>query len=38
MNTYDPMNCIVYLHLTRETDPYAAPVTSDLTHPAQIPR
>jgi hypothetical protein len=28
MNTYDPMDCIVYLHVAREPDPYAVPVTS----------
>ena len=28
MNTYDPANGMVYLHLTRASDPYAVPVTS----------
>ena len=28
LNTYDPMDCIVYHHMARETDPYAVPVTS----------
>ena len=28
MNTYDPMDCIVYHHMARETDPHAVPVTS----------
>jgi hypothetical protein len=28
MNTYDPMDCIVYHHMAREADPYAVPVTS----------
>ena len=28
MNTYDPMDCIVYRHMARETDPHAVPVTS----------
>jgi hypothetical protein len=36
MNTYDPMNCIVYRHLTRETDPYAVPITSGRSC-AQLP-
>ena len=27
MNTYDPANGIVYRHMTRESDPYAIPVT-----------
>jgi hypothetical protein len=28
LNTYDPMDCIVYHHMALETDPYAVPVTS----------
>ncbi len=28
MNTYDPANGMVYLHMTRESDAYAVPVTS----------
>jgi hypothetical protein len=31
LNTYDPMDCIVYHHMARETDPYAVPVTSGRT-------
>jgi hypothetical protein len=36
LNTYDPMDCIVYHHMCRETDPYAAPVTSGRSC-AQLP-
>ena len=28
MNTYDPINSIVYRHMGRETYPYAVPSTS----------
>ncbi len=28
MNTYDPADGIVYLHLASETDPYCTPVVS----------
>ena len=28
MNTYDPANGMVYRHMTRESDPYAVPVTT----------
>ena len=28
MNTYDPMDCIVYRHVVREADPYAVPLLS----------
>ena len=28
MNTYDPMDCIVYRHMVREADPYAVPLLS----------
>jgi hypothetical protein len=28
MNTYDPMDSIVYQHLARHADPYAVPLTS----------
>ena len=31
MNTYDPMNCIVYRHMVREADPYPVPLTSGRT-------
>ncbi|HYH24352.1 MAG TPA: hypothetical protein VD834_03305 [Blastococcus sp.] len=27
MNTYDPMNCIVYRRMARQVDPYAVPLT-----------
>jgi hypothetical protein len=36
MNTYDPMNYIVYRHMSRETDPYAVPVRSGRSC-AQLP-
>jgi hypothetical protein len=28
MNTYDPMDSIVYQHMARQADPYAVPLTS----------
>ncbi len=28
MNTYDPMNCIVYRHMAREGDLYSRPLTN----------
>jgi hypothetical protein len=28
VNTYDPANGMVYRHTTRESDPYAVPVTA----------
>jgi hypothetical protein len=28
VNTYDPADGIVYVHMARESDPYAVPVTS----------
>ncbi len=31
MNTYDPAKSIVYVHMARESDPYATPVTSTRT-------
>ena len=36
MNTYDPMDCIVYHHMARETDPHAVPVTTGRSC-AQLP-
>jgi hypothetical protein len=29
VNTYDPADRIVYLHMARESDPYAIPVSSN---------
>jgi hypothetical protein len=31
VNTYDPADHIVYVHMTREEDPYAIPVASNPT-------
>ena len=28
MNTYDPMDCIVYRHMDQHRDPFSVPVTS----------
>ncbi len=36
MNTYDPADCIVYLHLASDTGPYGVPVAAPAAanHPA----
>lgn len=31
MNSYDPAERIVYVHMARETDPYSAPLISGRT-------
>jgi hypothetical protein len=31
MNTYDPMQGMVYRHMTRQPDPFCVPVMSTLT-------
>jgi hypothetical protein len=28
MNTYDPMNCIVYRHMVPKTEPFSVPLAS----------
>lgn len=32
MNTYDPAERILYVHMTREIDPYATPLESGRTY------
>jgi hypothetical protein len=31
VNTYDPADRVIYVHMARESDPYAIPVTSTRT-------